>query len=447
MNSKYKFVKHGKSAFVVKGEGKGSVIVSLNELGRSINIIDKDKDKNKDEFKLHAYRALIRGVVKRLWTKEAIENISPPPGRKKFPKVYAWATQKTAKAICRRFKKEWECLLSKVEPQVIELDKRLFHCSFKNKPSPFLKIPNLLENKYLISDILKYRAAACVFDCPDYFFDIFSGVRFEDLRDWKALLSPFGKPYTSLNRTLMNLPGGIPVYMLKHFRIGRLERPVFDRIEIIFILAAFQQVNYKRLPWNEPWNKNPVPNLHIFQHATRKQITTAMKRIGNHTRNRYSTRKTNHIADVVVFLMDYPTRHTGNVVGLAAKSIKWHQERQLNRLKRKMNGYKPEDKVKTPNASLPNDSRIKFLETVKDILDESEQMNHCIDCYIPQAMRGDSYLFHIEYKGEHASIEVSCGHVRQAHGPKNHDNAASNWGKIQLKRWAKNLDVPILKNS
>jgi len=182
------------------------------------------------------------------------------------------------------------------------------------------------------------------------------------------------------------------------------------------------------------------PNVHIFQHTTRKQLKTAMKRVGEHTRNRYSARKLRHITDVVLFLMDYPVRHSGNVVGLATKSIRWHRQQRLDRFKRSMKDYNLQDEVAKPTIELPDDPRIKFLATVQDILNEAQDMNHCINGYVKYAMRGDCYLFHVEYKGEHASIEVDpFGQVRQSHGPYNKDNEASKWGRRRLGRWAKEI--------
>ena len=37
-----------------------------------------------------------------------------------------------------------------------------------------------------------------------------SATQLERLRDWKALFADTGHSYRSLNRTLMNLPGGVP---------------------------------------------------------------------------------------------------------------------------------------------------------------------------------------------------------------------------------------------
>lgn len=452
MESRYKFIRHGKSAFVIEGKDRQNVIVRLSS-NRWIEVESEceyhnrclknscdplDKFERMKTFKLHAFRKLIGTVVELLWANCKLNypkgNGSPPA------KLRMWAREKTGKAICGRFKAEWENLLSQVEPQILELDKRLFHCTFKYSPSPLMSLGALTERPYLISDILKYRAAACVFDQPSIFFEagwdnnIYNSIdQFDFLcADWKRIFAPQLQTYTSLNRTLMNLPGGIPVFALGAFQKIRLERPITDRLELMFLLGAVTTgCNYQ---FDRP------NHYHVFQHATRKQLKTVIKRIGEHTRNRYSTRKTQDIWSVLAFLTDYPERHTGNVVGLAKKSIQWHRETRRNRFLHYRKQLDPTTEVAKPPIKLPQDERIKFLATVKDIFDEAENMDHCIDSYASNAVRGDCFLFHVEYKDEHASIEVdSTGKVRQAQGPWNRENGAASWGRSRLSRWARRL--------
>ena len=45
-------------------------------------------------------------------------------------------------------------------------------------------------------------------------------------------------------------------------------------------------------------------------------------------------------------------------------------------------------------------------------------MRHCIASYAGKALAGESFLFHIEHRGEVASVEVDTrGRVLQAYGP------------------------------
>jgi hypothetical protein len=68
------------------------------------------------------------------------------------------------------------------------------------------------------------------------------------------------------------------------------------------------------------------------------------------------------------------------------------------------------------------------------------QMGHCIATCARSAVAGDCYLFHVEHRSEHATVEVSrTGRVRQATGPKNRRNRAATWGRAILTRWASTL--------
>ena len=69
-------------------------------------------------------------------------------------------------------------------------------------------------------------------------------------------------------------------------------------------------------------------------------------------------------------------------------------------------------------------------------------MKHCIATYAERAVRGDCYLFHVEYDNQHASVEVDLyGQVRQARGPRNTCNRACVYGQRVLRRWGEQLRV------
>ncbi len=50
------------------------------------------------------------------------------------------------------------------------------------------------------------------------------------------------------------------------------------------------------------------------------------------------------------------------------------------------------------------------------------------------------YLFHADYRGEKASVELSpSGEVRQAYGPHNCYNKAAQWATQLLAQWGRGL--------
>lgn len=71
-------------------------------------------------------------------------------------------------------------------------------------------------------------------------------------------------------------------------------------------------------------------------------------------------------------------------------------------------------------------------------------MGHCVAAYAAAAVYGRSYLFHVSYRGEEATVEVSeWGHVTQTQGPGNRDNGACRYGRRVLNRWGRNFPTEM----
>lgn len=52
--------------------------------------------------------------------------------------------------------------------------------------------------------------------------------------------------------------------------------------------------------------------------------------------------------------------------------------------------------------------KIRFIETVKDLLDESDAMHHCVASFAWRAVKGEVQLFHGDIDGQAVTIEVTC---------------------------------------
>lgn len=94
-----------------------------------------------------------------------------------------------------------------------------------------------------------------------------------------------------------------------------------------------------------------------------------------------------------------------------------------------------------PPAELPDaieGGSVRFLQTVYEIHLEGDDMRHCIATYDSSAVSGSCYLYHVEYKGQMASVEISpTGQLRQIKGPKNTQNLATEWGGRFFIEWLK----------
>ena len=385
-----------------------------------------------------------------------------------------WAVTQTQRAINSRVHEQWHRLLGTLDPTVVAVHRAIFAATLGAAEVAMDR--ELYRHPYLVRDIIRYRAAAVaaryvaglgerarekrVVTSPqavglrtfaaELGVDVeiragqdagFSGLvshdettdsdrlgRFvDDLQDWRGLFSPTGKSYRSLNRTLMRLPGGVPpglVCLLNELRLGH---PLLHRAELILatLFAADPRPGRKR-------------KIGAFARARVLQIREALRRVAAHTRNDLIFRRTRDLRFLVTFLLDYPDDHRGSLVGLAHKAIRWHQHELVRERRRILKQYGAATRLAPPPVIPPADANIRFLATVEDVTAEGEALEHCIASYIPGAVEGGCYLFHVDYRGESASLMVDRrGLVVQAGGPRNRRNRASVWGTRTLAAWGR----------
>ncbi len=398
----------------------------------------------------------------------------PPEGRRGWPGVRAWVWRQTGRAIGKRLHAFYKRCLAAADPTVLALQRTVFAATFSAPDLVFRE--ELYEERYLVKDITQYRAAAVALANLDTFryfeggrahaeakAEILNSAESAALRvlaekagvelslhvypkrgqftgplgldkalgmmeNWRGLFSPTGEPYRSLNRTLMNLPGGVPFSLVAYLNVVRLERPVLSRAELV-VLTLHEQRRYN--------SGLPPHNASIFRSATEAQIARATRLVARHTGIPLSTRRTTDLRFVVDFLMDYPDVHRGNVVGLAEKSIRWHRQEQRREIEKTLSklGNRP---TEAPPIAPPEDPNVRFLSSVEEVCVEGARMRNCVASYASRAVRGLCYLFHVGHAGEGATIEVDrAGRAVQAAGPSNGRNAASRWGKRTLNRWGK----------
>lgn len=359
-------------------------------------------------------------------------------------------------------------LLTAVDPNVVAVHHAL--SSVSSTPSSLAMCPDLYRESHLVRDIINYRAAAIVVDNAEQLVWRVRRERVDaspelaelktrasaygaqvsvyvppvdslpdgpggaahvltPLRDWRGLLSPSGHSYRSLDRTLMNLPRGVPgrlVCLLAHIT---LRRPLTDRLELLLVTLCLDRFGHR---------DGDVPHQRVFVTARAPQIREAVRRVAAHTRNDLRVMRMGDLRFFIGFLVDFPDHHAGTIVGLADKAICWHRHQLAEKRAEILGRYGAETAAGLPPIRLPTDPSVRYLATVADIVTEGEQMEHCIAQSVPAAVGGRCYLFHVEYGGDAATVMVTPEYV-EARGPRNRKNAATRWGEERLTTWARGL--------
>jgi hypothetical protein len=334
-------------------------------------------------------------------------------------------------------------LLAAVDPQVRAVWDRL---------APFVRdLPQLAcadalyRDAWIVRDVLQYHAAAVALAyvetglrpagvAPEATDAASEAALLDALRDWRGLFSPTGRAYRTLNRTLMGAASGVPPELLCRLRRIELPRPYTDPLELTtFLLAhgAYDGVERPRVAES---------HLRAIARANAAQIRAAVARIAHQLELRARSRRPADLERALAILADYPEPYHGPLPGLVERALRWHRVAPDLRAEVACLGGLSMP-TRRPPVALPDDPRIVFLPTVGAVVEEGERMRHCVGSYARRAVTGSCYLFHVEYKGASATVQVDRdGRVAQACGPRNARNPATTWGSRRLGNWAMGLN-------
>jgi hypothetical protein len=263
---------------------------------------------------------------------------------------------------------------------------------------------------------------------PNYGSPLRIGQVLDALDDWVGILSPTGKGYRYLYETLQAMPSGIPAGLITQFPHVHLSRPITDRLELVATLFSVER-------------DGATKHSDVFQRSRSLDVRKAMSEATNFNHRDYHPRRSMDVRDFVYFACDYPREHTGNMLGLTRKSIRWHRDELQEFQGRIIAALGPDTQTTRPPIELPAQPEIRLLRTVQEVCDEGAHMDNCVATYANEAAQGHHYLFHVERDGEEATVQVDPrGRVVQAHGPRNRPNSAASWARRVLNSWG--LDFP-----
>jgi hypothetical protein len=422
---------------VPKDETRPTLTVTLNDKG----FWTFSNSADYDVLPLYQFYSLVNTSVSKIY-----ESWKSPKENQTYTPVHItrWMQTQTSKCLNHRILTEWQRMLNTVDPTLQKIHKRFF--SLACGKGYWNSVQDVLNqnNPYIISDVLAYKSAAIAI--------LFDNAQ-KWKKDWAYSFAKDETKYHSLMRTLMNMPSGILYGMTPNLKDVRLPEAA---------LTPIRMMAYTSLP--APYYTDKAEEfIKVILRSTdddiRKGIRLMWQYFPSTTTSGFKSKR--EILRAFTLIYDYAGEvGKWDMAGLARRSEQYHhdiaaQQRAQQEIwdrqrladdkayaeRRKM---LQTAKTALPSIPLPVDEHIRFLDTYVSVLDEGMLMEHCIAQYAERAVDGHSYLFHVDYNGEMASVEVSPrGFVSQSYGPKDRLNNASAYGKKVLTKWCKPLQKTV----
>ena len=411
---------------------------------------------------LYAYYPLVDRVVDKIY--ESWDSGKQSNNHARELIVTNYCKKSTGKSINKVIHAIWEKKRDSLDPRVVELHKKLY--SVSKGTGNWERVSHILKNrrsyKYLIDDLIRYPAARIAILHEG---NVHGHILFND---WKTAYACGQEPYTSLKKTLMNFPNGVVYYNALCIKELRLPEPVTTRIRY-YAYAMIARSYHVYM------HHTAEKLMHVILKSTDEQIKEAVRYMWHYFPNMYSGdfRKTKGIEYAFNLIYDYPDSMIGDwdILGLAKRSElyqhdlalqeeirqrEWEEQRQRRQEESREAREKWEkehqillaSQTALPPIALPQEKGITLLNSYQEVVQEGKLMQHCIASYAERAVKGHCYLFHVDYEGEMASVEVNLqGFVNQSYGPQDCMNKASEYGRKVLNKWAKSLanKTPVLR--
>ena len=379
----------------------------------------------------------------------------PPEGKEKWvhPAISNWAKKKTASALNHRVHNIWENLVEQISPEILGLHKKLYSTAggagnWENVKKAFDK-----GDEYLLEDMVNYHAARiAILGCNENIMKE---------KSWMVAFSSTEKINTSLRKTLMQLPYGIAYFDAIYLNQIELPEPATTRLKLLAYSTLARYYGVGNYGCNENVREREEAFKHVLLKSTEEDIKNAIRYMWHYFPNEKTGdfRRLRQIKSTLSMIFDYRGEiGDWDILGLAKRSEEYHHNVELQqriqaeeREKRRAQNDKEYARLISSNTMLPpiplpENPSIKFLDTYQSVVNEGKIMEHCIAQYADRAVYGHSYLFHIDYEGEMASVEVdSVGYVQQSYGKRDCSNKASEYGRKELNKWAKNLKGKSIK--
>ncbi len=359
-----------------------------------------------------------------------------------------WMKQRTAKCLMKPCKPIMDRIIDEQDDEeMVELHRKFYSLAAGQGSDYVLR--EMLENrdkyKYQIKDAINIYAVRVT-----YFHFAGIGTLIKDgwLKRWEAEDNPV------MRKTLSQYTGyGLPYYWIGGlYRLRNLLRkPLTTRLQVLAHYAVTQHFYIEH---------DIRAVLQVLARSDDDDIREAIEIAHGYMGNgKLDYRRVNYIRELISWVLDVVNQMEPDDVvnlrfsGLARRSLDYHQhmerwQRETRLREEARNAELYASKTALPPIDLPDDEHIQFLDTYKSVVYEGREMQHCVGGYASSCVDGRNFIFHIDYCGDEATVQVTReGRVYQAYGPNNCRNRASEYGKKALMEWANGWpEKPSYKN-
>lgn len=351
------------------------------------------------------------------------------------------AFKKTSTSIARKFKVVLDDLEKELKPEVSFLWRQLFRFYGPKKvPAQSSMITKLVADEYYLKDLSKYLCAAYIltdyrFSDPSYSIPSYSTPIVLKPCEWLKGLAHDSKIYPSLAKTIYGIRYPVPAYLLRILNQFKLPREFKNRTELFCYLLGTNHQNF-------------YFHKHIIANTTFQDIKKALiiaKR--SFPISKSGLGKFTNIHTLINWCCDFPEQlgPGASIVTLAKRSFEWHGAFRQAHTAPTVNV-----KLALPPIELPAISGVRLLTESQELVKESEEMHHCVSSYTSKAAEGRCYIFHVDFEGEKATVEISRdGGITQVKGPCNQTNAACHYARKEFLKsgWLEKLNPERIHGS
>ncbi|MBI1948593.1 MAG: PcfJ domain-containing protein [Deltaproteobacteria bacterium] len=304
----------------------------------------------------------------------------------------------------------------------------------RERATPLVFSSAVLDAAFFTRDVVRFRsaaiAAAFIETLPigSESADCAAAMR-PHFQSWRSLFSPKREASRALNKTLADPPVDAAAADLWALRLVQLERPIRSGLHLR-VLA--QRARGRERARDE--------HLALIQHAEESELLDLRARVARALGlERAAETERDHVFAEVV-------GGAGPRVG--AETLRALVRRSIvdARGSAKSGGLSPSMPTRPPPIPPPKGGR--FLATVGELIREGELMHHCVGSHARDAVDGETFIFHVQVGGEHATVEVAAsGDVIDASGPCNQSNGAARYARRTFAAWGRRLNAETVRNA